>query len=84
MIAKNSSSAAIIGPSRTLSSAMYVESKRGMSQQPSIQNATPKDLQGYKWRFCHITQGEAESGLERLHQCTDKELQVYLNDNEFQ
>ncbi|CAN6579053.1 unnamed protein product [Malus baccata var. baccata] len=28
MIAKNSSSAAIIGPSRTLSSAMYVESKR--------------------------------------------------------
>ena len=23
--------------------------------------------------------GEAESGLERLHQCTEKELQVYLD-----
>lgn len=23
--------------------------------------------------------GEAESGLERLHQCAEKELQVYLN-----
>jgi hypothetical protein len=26
---------------------------------------------------CHA--GEAESGLERLHQCAEKELQVYLN-----
>ncbi|XP_070663648.1 uncharacterized protein [Malus domestica] len=58
--------------------------KEGMSQQPSIQNATPKDLQGYKWRFRHITQGEDESGLERLHQCADNELQVCLNDKEFQ
>ncbi|XP_070669662.1 uncharacterized protein [Malus domestica] len=57
---------------------------KGMSQQPSIQNTTPKDLQGYKWRFCHITQGEDESGLERLHQCADNELQVCLNDKEFQ
>ncbi|KAM1872363.1 hypothetical protein ACFX13_006327 [Malus domestica] len=63
---------------------LLFSSFQGMSQQPSIQNATPKDLQGYKWRFRHITQGEDESGLERLHQCADNELQVCLNDKEFQ
>ena len=26
-----------------------------------------------------IYTGEAESGLERLHQCAEKELQIYLN-----
>jgi hypothetical protein len=26
----------------------------------------------------HFFLGEAESGLERLHQCAEKELQVYL------
>lgn len=26
-----------------------------------------------------ITLGEAEAGLERLHQCAEKELQNYLN-----
>uniref|UniRef100_A0A2P2LQL4 RBR-type E3 ubiquitin transferase n=1 Tax=Rhizophora mucronata TaxID=61149 RepID=A0A2P2LQL4_RHIMU len=29
--------------------------------------------------FFSQTAGEAESGLERLHQCAEKELQVYLN-----
>ncbi|KAH7542232.1 hypothetical protein FEM48_Zijuj02G0051600 [Ziziphus jujuba var. spinosa] len=29
--------------------------------------------------FFEYLQGEAESGLERLHQCAEKELQVYLN-----
>lgn len=35
----------------------------------------------YVW-FVLITTvpvGEAESGLERLHQCAEKELQIYLN-----
>ena len=26
-----------------------------------------------------LSSGEAESGLERLHQCAEKELQVFLN-----
>ncbi|KAG8639886.1 hypothetical protein MANES_13G001300v8 [Manihot esculenta] len=29
--------------------------------------------------FFEYLQGEAESGLERLHQCAEKELQTYLN-----
>ncbi|KAJ9169235.1 hypothetical protein P3X46_017447 [Hevea brasiliensis] len=29
--------------------------------------------------FFEYLQGEAESGLERLHQCAEKELQAYLN-----
>lgn len=32
--------------------------------------------------FCmqnFICTGEAEAGLERLHQCAEKELQTYLN-----
>ncbi|KAG6763842.1 hypothetical protein POTOM_031285 [Populus tomentosa] len=29
--------------------------------------------------FFEYLQGEAESGLERLHQCAEKELQLYLN-----
>ncbi|THU58785.1 hypothetical protein C4D60_Mb03t18080 [Musa balbisiana] len=32
-----------------------------------------------KRRFFEYLQGEAESGLERLHQCVEKELQVYLD-----
>lgn len=32
-----------------------------------------------KRQFFEYLQGEAESGLERLHQCTEKELQVYLD-----
>ncbi|CAN1262157.1 Probable E3 ubiquitin-protein ligase ARI8 [Linum perenne] len=32
-----------------------------------------------KRQFFEYLQGEAESGLERLHQCVEKELQVYLN-----
>ncbi|KAL3653962.1 putative E3 ubiquitin-protein ligase ari8 [Castilleja foliolosa] len=32
-----------------------------------------------KKRFFEYLQGEAESGLERLHQCAEKEFQVYLN-----
>ncbi|XP_021734337.1 probable E3 ubiquitin-protein ligase ARI8 isoform X2 [Chenopodium quinoa] len=32
-----------------------------------------------KRRFFEYMQGEAEAGLERLHQCAEKELQVYLN-----
>ncbi|KNA05953.1 hypothetical protein SOVF_185600 isoform B [Spinacia oleracea] len=31
-----------------------------------------------KRRFFEYMQGEAEAGLERLHQCAEKELQVYL------
>ncbi|KAJ6792963.1 putative E3 ubiquitin-protein ligase ARI8 isoform X1 [Iris pallida] len=31
-----------------------------------------------KRQFFEYLQGEAESGLERLHQCTEKELQIYL------
>lgn len=31
---------------------------------------------------CYCLAGEAESGLERLHQCAEKELQVYLNAEE--
>jgi ariadne-1 len=31
-----------------------------------------------KKQFFEYLQGEAESGLERLHQCTEKELQVFL------
>ncbi|XP_042003930.1 probable E3 ubiquitin-protein ligase ARI8 isoform X1 [Salvia splendens] len=30
-------------------------------------------------QFFEYLQGEAESGLERLHQCAEKEFQVYLN-----
>ncbi|CAI8602548.1 unnamed protein product [Vicia faba] len=32
-----------------------------------------------KKQFFEYLQGEAESGLERLHQCAEKELQVFLN-----
>nr|GMC55917.1 probable E3 ubiquitin-protein ligase ARI8 [Ipomoea batatas] len=32
-----------------------------------------------KRQFFEYLQGEAESGLERLHQCAEKELQRYLN-----
>uniref|UniRef100_A0A164SWQ2 RanBP2-type domain-containing protein n=1 Tax=Daucus carota subsp. sativus TaxID=79200 RepID=A0A164SWQ2_DAUCS len=32
-----------------------------------------------KRQFFEYLQGEAESGLERLHQCAEKELQLYLN-----
>ncbi|KAK9293215.1 hypothetical protein L1049_021204 [Liquidambar formosana] len=32
-----------------------------------------------KRQFFEYLQGEAESGLERLHQCAEKELQDYLN-----
>ncbi|KAF3454262.1 hypothetical protein FNV43_RR04709 [Rhamnella rubrinervis] len=32
-----------------------------------------------KRQFFEYLQGEAESGLERLHQCAEKELQTYLN-----
>lgn len=32
-----------------------------------------------KRQFFEYLQGEAESGLERLHQCTEKELQTYLD-----
>ncbi|OVA04605.1 zinc finger protein [Macleaya cordata] len=32
-----------------------------------------------KRQFFEYLQGRAESGLERLHQCAEKELQVYLN-----
>ncbi|ONK57944.1 uncharacterized protein A4U43_C09F5880 [Asparagus officinalis] len=32
-----------------------------------------------KRQFFEYLQGEAESGLERLHQCTEKELQAYLD-----
>ncbi|KVI07510.1 Zinc finger, C6HC-type [Cynara cardunculus var. scolymus] len=32
-----------------------------------------------KRQFFEYLQGEAESGLERLHQCAEKELQGYLN-----
>ncbi|KAL5703024.1 RBR-type E3 ubiquitin transferase [Ranunculus cassubicifolius] len=32
-----------------------------------------------KRQFFEYLQGEAESGLERLHQCAEKDLQVYLN-----
>lgn len=32
-----------------------------------------------KRQFFEYLQGEAESGLERLHQCAEKELNVYLN-----
>ncbi|KHG25604.1 putative E3 ubiquitin-protein ligase ARI8 -like protein [Gossypium arboreum] len=35
-----------------------------------------------KRHFFEYLQGEAESGLERLHQCAEKELQVYLNAEE--
>ncbi|KAF7143498.1 hypothetical protein RHSIM_Rhsim05G0164700 [Rhododendron simsii] len=34
-----------------------------------------------KRQFFEYLQGEAESGLERLHQCVEKELDVYLNDD---
>jgi ariadne-1 len=29
-----------------------------------------------------LSSGEAESGLERLHQCAEKELQVFLSGDE--
>ncbi|XP_062075161.1 probable E3 ubiquitin-protein ligase ARI7 [Humulus lupulus] len=32
-----------------------------------------------KRQFFEYLQGEAESGFERLHQCAEKELHVYLN-----
>ncbi|XP_059628610.1 probable E3 ubiquitin-protein ligase ARI8 [Cornus florida] len=32
-----------------------------------------------KRQFFEYLQGEAESGLERLHQCAEKELQVYID-----
>ncbi|CAL5016190.1 unnamed protein product [Urochloa decumbens] len=36
------------------------------------------DHEHAKRQFFEYLQGEAESGLERLHQCAEKELQVYL------
>lgn len=33
----------------------------------------------YLFKLWSLYAGEAESGLERLHQCAEKELQVYLN-----
>ncbi|KAK9138180.1 hypothetical protein Sjap_008774 [Stephania japonica] len=33
-----------------------------------------------KREFFEYLQGEAESGLERLHQCAEKELEIYLNE----
>ncbi|GMH18194.1 hypothetical protein Nepgr_020035 [Nepenthes gracilis] len=35
-----------------------------------------------KRQLFEYLQGEAEAGLERLHQCAEKELQVYLNDED--
>lgn len=32
----------------------------------------------YKY-YSFLSSGEAESGLERLHQCAEKELQLFLN-----
>ncbi|KAL6976260.1 RBR-type E3 ubiquitin transferase [Sarracenia purpurea var. burkii] len=32
-----------------------------------------------KRQFFEYVQGEAEAGLERLHQCAEKDLQTYLN-----
>ncbi|GAA0154249.1 ubiquitin-protein ligase [Lithospermum erythrorhizon] len=37
------------------------------------------DHEQTKRRFFEYLQGEAEAGLERLHQCAEKELQNYLN-----
>ncbi|XP_038704882.1 probable E3 ubiquitin-protein ligase ARI8 isoform X3 [Tripterygium wilfordii] len=37
------------------------------------------EYENAKRQFFEYLQGEAESGLERLHQCAEKELQVYLN-----
>ncbi|KAL8204663.1 hypothetical protein R6Q57_010286 [Mikania cordata] len=34
-----------------------------------------------KRQFFEYLQGEAEAGLERLHQCAEKELHTYLNDD---
>ncbi|WVZ86221.1 hypothetical protein U9M48_033040 [Paspalum notatum var. saurae] len=36
------------------------------------------DHEHAKRQFFEYLQGEAESGLERLHQCAEKELQIYL------
>ena len=33
----------------------------------------------FSQNFICLFSGEAESGLERLHQCAEKELQVYLD-----
>lgn len=37
------------------------------------------DHEHAKRQFFEYLQGEAEAGLERLHQCAEKELQIYLN-----
>ncbi|KAK8947471.1 putative E3 ubiquitin-protein ligase ARI8 [Platanthera zijinensis] len=37
------------------------------------------DHEHAKKQFFEYLQGEAEAGLERLHQCAEKELQVYLD-----
>uniref|UniRef100_A0A453P1J0 RanBP2-type domain-containing protein n=1 Tax=Aegilops tauschii subsp. strangulata TaxID=200361 RepID=A0A453P1J0_AEGTS len=37
------------------------------------------DHEHAKRQFFEYVQGEAESGLERLHQCAEKELQIYLD-----
>ncbi|EYU39736.1 hypothetical protein ABFS82_06G177500 [Erythranthe guttata] len=37
------------------------------------------ELEHAKKQFFEYLQGEAESGLERLHQCAEKEFQGYLN-----
>ncbi|WOL01279.1 putative E3 ubiquitin-protein ligase ARI8 isoform X1 [Canna indica] len=37
------------------------------------------DHEHAKRQFFEYLQGEAESGLERLHQCAEKELQLYLD-----
>ncbi|KAL6132396.1 hypothetical protein ACLB2K_064639 [Fragaria x ananassa] len=40
------------------------------------------DHEHAKRQFFEYLQGEAESGLERLHQCAEKELQAYLNEED--
>jgi ariadne-1 len=40
------------------------------------------DNEHAKKQFFEYLQGEAESGLERLHQCAEKELQVFLSGDE--
>eukprot|EP00252_Welwitschia_mirabilis_P004874 TRINITY_DN1520_c0_g2_i1.p1 TRINITY_DN1520_c0_g2~~TRINITY_DN1520_c0_g2_i1.p1 ORF type:complete len:587 (+),score=104.40 TRINITY_DN1520_c0_g2_i1:392-2152(+) len=37
------------------------------------------EQQQAKRQFFEYLQGEAESGLERLHQCAEKELQIYID-----
>ncbi|XP_028078866.1 probable E3 ubiquitin-protein ligase ARI8 [Camellia sinensis] len=37
------------------------------------------EYENAKRQFFEYLQGEAEAGLERLHQCAEKDLQTYLN-----